>query len=170
VLFSDTVGFIQKLPTTLIAAFRATLEEITEADLLVHVVDSSHVNVNEQIESVEDTLAELDMPDVPRILVMNKTDAVDELPPIDADENYFAEVSISARRKHGLDTLLAAVDRALALQMRLVKLLVPYDRGDLLSELYERTKVTAREDTSEGVRITAQIPLDVYDHFKTYER
>lgn len=170
VLFSDTVGFIQKLPTTLIAAFRATLEEITEADLLIHVVDSSHVNVNEQIESVEDTLAELDMPDVPRILVLNKTDALDELPPIDTDEDYFARVSLSARRKQGLDTLLTAVDRALALQMRLVKLLVPYDRGDLLSELYERTKVTAREDTSDGVRITAQIPLDVYDHFKTYER
>jgi len=170
VLFSDTVGFIQKLPTTLIAAFRATLEEITEADLLIHVVDSSHVNVNEQIESVEDTLAELDMPDVPRILVLNKTDALDELPPIDTDEDYFARVSLSARRKQGLDTLLTAVDRALALQMRLVNLLVPYDRGDLLSELYERTKVTAREDTSDGVRITAQIPLDVYDHFKTYER
>ncbi|MFW5709518.1 MAG: GTPase HflX, partial [Chloroflexota bacterium] len=81
VLLTDTVGFIQKLPTTLIAAFRATLEEITEADLLLHIVDISHPNVCQHIESVEDTLAEIDVPAVPRVLVWNKMDKWSGPPP-----------------------------------------------------------------------------------------
>ncbi|MDQ7034238.1 MAG: GTPase HflX [Anaerolineae bacterium] len=78
VLISDTVGFIQKLPTTLIAAFRATLEEIVEADLILHIVDVSHPSVLSHIETVEDTLAEIDVIDVPRILVWNKMDNWDD--------------------------------------------------------------------------------------------
>ena len=76
-LLTDTVGFIQKLPTTLIAAFRATLEEVIEADLLLHVVDVSHPNAAQHIEAVEDTLAEIDASSMPRILVLNKTDRLD---------------------------------------------------------------------------------------------
>ena len=76
VLFTDTVGFIQKLPTTLVAAFRATLEEITEADLLLHVVDVTHPNARQQAQSVQDTLDELNIHDLPVLTVMNKTDAL----------------------------------------------------------------------------------------------
>src|SRR5690606_21020024 len=77
VLLTDTVGFIQKLPTTLIAAFRATLEEVAAANVIVHVVDASHPNVLQQIEAVEDTLAEIELPPVPRVLVWNKMDLLD---------------------------------------------------------------------------------------------
>src|SRR5258707_3259665 len=111
-LFSDTVGFIQKLPTTLIAAFRATLEEVTEADVLIHVVDVSHPNDRAQIETVEDTLAEIEMPRVPRILALNKVDRLEGKLASSYLErtDYSAVIPISAAKGTRLDHLLAAVE------------------------------------------------------------
>src|SRR5258707_13420882 len=111
-LFSDTVGFIQKLPTTLIAAFRATLEEVLEADILIHVVDVSHPNAEAQIETVEDTLAEIEMPRVPRILALNKIDRLEGKLTSSYLErtDYSAVIPISAAKGTRLDHLLAAVE------------------------------------------------------------
>jgi GTP-binding protein HflX len=91
ILFTDTVGFIQKLPTTLIAAFRATLEEIVEADILLHVVDMSDPHAAANIEAVEDTLAEIDMPRVPRVLVWNKSDRAPTPPTVEVDTRLYSQ-------------------------------------------------------------------------------
>ena len=114
-LISDTVGFIQKLPTTLIAAFRATLEEINDADIILEVADVNHPNVVQHVETVDDTLAEIDVPDVPRILVWNKVDLWDNLPTPQPAEPalYAAQVTVSATKNIGLVRLLEAVEQAL---------------------------------------------------------
>jgi GTPase len=170
VLFTDTVGFIQKLPTTLIAAFRATLEEVSEADLLLHVVDVSHPNVVEHIEAVEDTLAEIDVPPIPRILVCNKSDLMPKglLPQNLEADDYFRQVLISARTKTGLDDLLQAIEDGLSIALKTVTLLLPYERGDLLSHLYEQATVIGQEHIAEGVKVKAQLPNDVYERYKMY--
>ena len=171
VLLTDTVGFIQKLPTTLIAAFRATLEEITEADLLLHVVDVSHPNVCQHIESVEDTLAEIDVPAVPRILVWNKMDLWSGSPPtLPAEsDSYHSHVMISAKDGTGIDELSEAIGEALASQTRLVRLLLPYDRGDLVSYLFETATVQHQEHTRDGVLLQVQMPPEILNRFRDYE-
>jgi len=171
VLMTDTVGFIQKLPTNLIAAFRATLEEITEADLLLHVVDTSHPNVLQHIESVEDTLAELEMPPVPRILVWNKIDQLpnSELPNRIGDEQYIAETPISAQNNIGVDGLLTAIEDVLNSYLRKTKLSIPYQRGDLVSQLFELANVEGQEHTEDGVILTVQLPLSLQERFKQFQ-
>lgn len=171
VLMTDTVGFIQKLPTNLIAAFRATLEEITEADLLLHVVDTSHPNVLQQIESVEDTLAELDMPPVPRILVWNKIDqwAQHALPIRIGQEEYVAEIPTSAQNNVGIENLLVAIENVFNSYMRKTTLLLPYERGDLVSQLFELATVEKQEHTEEGVVLIVQLPPSLQERFKQFQ-
>ena len=171
ILLTDTVGFIQKLPTTLIAAFRATLEEITEATLLLHVVDATHPNVLQHIETVEDTLAEIEMPSVPRILVWNKIDLLPEeatLPAHDSRRNYIAEVMISAEKRTNMDGLLDAVEKGLTATLYRVKLLLPFDRGDLVSFLYDNASVEDNTSVEDGVLLHVQMPATMYVRFKDY--
>jgi GTPase len=170
VLFTDTVGFIQKLPTTLVAAFRATLEEVAEADLLLHVVDISHPNVMQHIESVEDTLAEIDVPSIPRILVYNKIDRLNNADSIATPEtsNYQAEVRVSAKKGTGIDTLFDAVEQVLAASLQRVQILLPYERGDLVSTLYELANVEERENTRDGVLLKAHLPPSLAVRFSEY--
>jgi GTP-binding protein HflX len=171
VVLTDTVGFIQKLPTTLIAAFRATLEEVTEADLLLHVVDTAHPNVLQHIESVEDTLAEIEVPDMPRILVWNKIDQYEQtyLPQRIPGDTYTDEVSVSAQAGYGLDELLQKMEAVLTARLHRVRLLLPYQRGELVSELYDAGSVETQEHTDDGVVLTVQIPFSLYEKFKAYQ-
>ncbi len=170
-LFSDTVGFIQKLPPTLIAAFRATLDEIADADLLLHMVDASHPNALEHIESVEDTLAQLDISDVPTLLVLNKVDLIadaeDQQLQMNADE-YIDVVEVSASKKIGLERLLIAVDEGVSASDIFVDLLIPYDEGQLVSQLFEVAKVERQDHTENGVRIQAQVPQNSLASFQSY--
>jgi GTP-binding protein HflX len=170
-VISDTVGFIQKLPTTLIAAFRATLEEVAEADLLLHVIDVSHPNVAEHFEAVEDTLAEIDIPPIPRILVYNKADqwSGDELPIAAGEADYVASVLVSAVKRTGLEELLQAIDAGLATALRTLKLKLPYDRGDLVSMAYEQATVLERQDREDGVYLVARMPVGLAEHMKEFE-
>lgn len=171
ILISDTVGFIQKLPTTLIAAFRATLEEILEADLILHIVDTSHPSVLSHIETVEDTLAEIDASHVPRILVWNKIDKLEEAPtPLLEDADlYEAEVRVSAKTHEGFDELFEAIAETLAAQLQPLKLLVPYDRGDIVSHLFETARVTNQEHVEEGFLLDVEMPTFLYERYKDYE-
>jgi GTP-binding protein HflX len=165
VLCSDTVGFIQKLPTTLIAAFRATLEEIAESSIILHVADTSHPYVAEQIESVEDTLAELDIPQMPRILVLNKIDllgdAKDFVPSGIRLDDYAAIVPVSAKTGMGLDNLHAQLETILSSSMYYLHVLVPYSRGDLVARLHERGVVLDETHREDGVVLEARLPHDV---------
>lgn len=172
VLLTDTVGFIQKLPTTLIAAFRATLEEVTEADIILHVVDASHPNVLQHIEAVEDTLAELDVPPVPRILVWNKIDLIaeNERPTLDEmEEDYTASTYISALTGKGLEHLLELIEVTVAQSAFHVRFLLPYGRGEIISLLHESSTVESQEHTEDGVIITTQIAPELYERYKEYE-
>lgn len=170
-LLTDTVGFIQKLPTTLIAAFRATLEEITEANLLLHVVDATHPNVLQHIETVEDTLAEIEMPAVPRILVWNKTDLLPEdatLPRREGGQQYIDEVMISAEKQTNLNRLLESLEKGLSATLYHVRLLLPFERGDLVSYLYQNATVEANHSTEDGVVLDVQMPATMYERFKDF--
>lgn len=169
-LLTDTVGFIQKLPTTLIAAFQATLEEIVETDLLLEIVDVAHPNVLEHIETVEDTLAEIDVPPVPRILVWNKLDTWkgDSLPIVPNPEQYVAQVAVSATRRTGLNDLLQAIEDALAAAHYPIQLLIPYQRGDLVSLLHEVATVEEQSHVEEGILLSARVPASLFSRFKDY--
>jgi GTP-binding protein HflX len=171
VLISDTVGFIQKLPTTLIAAFRATLEEILEADLILHVVDTSHPSVLAQIETVEDTLAQIEAEQVPRILVWNKIDKWhDETYPVVEDGlDYVEEVGISALKGEGFEELKQAIADALAAQLKPMRLLLPYDRGDIVSYLFQTGRVIRQEHIEAGIILEVEMPAKIFERYKDYE-
>ncbi len=159
VLLSDTVGFIQKLPVSLVAAFRATLEEIAEADLLLHVVDSSHPRAWEQIEVVEDTLAELEASRIPKLLVLNKTDlGTCEVPPNYPQLGYRDVVCTSAVTGKGLAELREAIDWALSDTLETLTALIPYDQGEWLSSIYEQGVVESENHTAQGVEVTFRVP------------
>ncbi|HLX39279.1 MAG TPA: GTPase HflX, partial [Ktedonobacteraceae bacterium] len=126
-LFTDTVGFIQKLPTKLIAAFRATLEEVTDADLLLEVVDVNHENAIEQSETVNDVLSDLDVADKPRVTALNKVDLLDD--PRDVDITLYPNaVAISALQHSGLEALLEKVAQVLADSMEAVQVMIPFNK------------------------------------------
>lgn len=172
VLVSDTVGFIQKLPTTLVAAFRATLEEIHEADLILHIVDITHPSVLAHIETVEDTLAEIDATEVPRILVWNKIDKWGDdtpPPPVDTKDDYESEVTISAGEKLNLDKLIEAIANVLSRQLREITLLIPYERGDIVSFLFQSARVIEQKHIQEGALMTVELPTALYERYKSYE-
>jgi GTP-binding protein HflX len=158
VLFSDTVGFIQKLPVTLVAAFRATLEEITDADVLLHVVDVSHARAWDQIDVVEDTLAELDATRIPKLLVLNKIDRGDYSDQIDYTAwGYRTAVRTSATQGLGLDELLAAVGEVLVDNLVSISVSVPYAQGEILSLIYTQGIVLEETHTAQGVDIKARV-------------
>jgi GTPase len=168
-LFTDTVGFIQKLPTDIVAAFRATLEEITEADMLLHVVDATHPNAEAQFESVEDTLAELEVDHLPMVVALNK---IDLLPPDDNPLEMFdlpyPMVPVSAVSGKGIEDLLVAIDAAMVRYLQPLTVMLPYKRGDLLSMMYERGQVDGEEHTAEGVIVHGRLPKRLIPYFEPY--
>ncbi|QPC81203.1 GTPase HflX [Phototrophicus methaneseepsis] len=170
VLLTDTVGFIQKLPTTLIAAFRATLEETQEASMLLHMVDISHPNVVAHIDVVEDTLAEIDVPSMPRILVWNKIDrwAGDTPPQFPDSDMYREQVCISARTGEGVPELLEAIERVFAQELVRITLQIPFERGDLVSRLYRIGRVLTQESSAEGMILDVEIPKSAQDRYQDF--
>lgn len=170
VLFTDTVGFIQKLPTDIVAAFRATLEEITEADIVLHVADATHPNMLQQIEAVEDTLAELEVDKLPTVLALNKIDVLAdgkiELPAQYADQ---AVVAISGYTGQGIPKLLHAIEAATEHYMDAITVFLPYKRGDLVSLFHERGQVESEEHTGEGVRIFGRMPQRLLPYFAKFQ-
>lgn len=171
VLLTDTVGFIQKLPTTLIAAFRATLEEITETSLLLHVVDISHPSVAAHIEVVEDTLAEIDVPPVPRILVWNKSDLVEGsgIPQFEDSNMYASQVVVSAVTGEGIDDLLHAIERVFARNLTRMTVHIPFERGDLVARLYDIGRVLNQESVIDGTILDVEIPTAHEAHFVKFQ-
>jgi GTP-binding protein HflX len=168
-LFSDTVGFIQKLPTQLVAAFRATLEEINEADLLVHVVDITHPNAMAQWQSVQETLGEIGASHIPVVTALNK---IDRLPdPAAARQvlvDYADSVAISAITKEGLPDLVTAIESQLFETFIPITVRLPYTEGALISMFHEQGQVVRIENGRGGVLIQGQIPVRLLTRYQPY--
>ncbi|MBU0704625.1 MAG: GTPase HflX [Chloroflexi bacterium] len=171
VLFTDTVGFIQRLPTQLVAAFRATLEEVVEADLLLHVMDVTHPQVVRQSQAVDETLEEIGAASKPTINVLNK---IDRLPGPEAVSSLAAKfpdgVAISALTGEGLGSLLARVGEALEMQMVWLDVLIPYESGDLVALFHRRGLIEREEHTETGTRIAGRIPRGLLARFHEVAR
>ncbi len=155
VLFTDTVGFIKNLPHHLVAAFRATLEEVVEADLLLHVVDASHPNYPEQVEAVNSVLESLDVGGKSTIMVFNKMDRVQDLP-VFQDPNV-PWVAVSAHTGEGLDNLLGAVEDALGKERVRVTFSIPYDKSSLLDTIHQKGQVLHHEHGQDGISLEVEM-------------
>jgi GTP-binding protein HflX len=180
VLVSDTVGLIQKLPTQLVAAFRATLEELQDADLLVHLIDITHKNAPEQAQTVHGLLSELGVGETPVILALNKVDLLLDACDVSADgvlsRSAFAtlqdvtaalpaadataagSVAISAARSWGLDTLLQKIEQELSRNWQDIKLLLPYAASDLAAMVRQHGIVRSESYVAEGVLLDVRLP------------
>ncbi|MBN1888038.1 MAG: GTPase HflX [Thermoflexales bacterium] len=168
-LFTDTVGFIQKLPTQLVAAFRATLEEIVEADMLLHVVDITHPNASEHAQVVSDTLASLETQDLPVLMALNKIDRLDDIETIRAQlPSSPNTLFISAARGVGLSDLLARVEDVLYEQLVPVRVQLPYRMGNLIALLHSQGIVDVEEHTEKTVALSGRIPGRWVSAFKPY--
>jgi GTP-binding protein HflX len=174
VLLTDTVGFIQKLPTQLVAAFRATLEEISEADMLLHVLDITHPNAQEHEQTVKATLQELGVANHPMLTVLNKIDCMEgigegDLEFLAADLNLPQHyIAVSAQQKWGLDTLLTRIERTLARGMALLDAVIPYHRNDLVSLWRQRGVVEYQEFEAEGTHLKGRIPTEFVTEFEQF--
>jgi GTP-binding protein HflX len=169
VLFTDTVGFIQKLPTTLVAAFRATLEEIAEADLILHVVDVTHPNALEQAEAVKQTLAELEIEDIPMVTALNKIDRLGGLEAVSPALTSFPNVvALSALKNQGLPELLARIQTVLQDALTPIDARLPYTEGQLISIFHEQGVVELIEHEEKGVHLKGRVPSRLAARFRPY--
>lgn len=169
VLLTDTVGFIQKLPTQLVAAFRATLEEISEANLLVHVVDISHLNAEAQRRSVLETLELIEAVSIPTLTVYNKTDLVDQVVLAELkNEHRPGALHISAKTGEGIPELLEAISNEVLKKFSRIDALIPYTEGRLISLLHEKGKVESIENLEKGMRVKGLVPKQIEAYFKPY--
>ena len=155
-VLTDTVGFIRKLPHELVAAFRATLEELADADVLLHVVDASHPAMEDHMKAVDDLLAELGVADRPRILALNKIDRLETDPGVIAARE--GAIAISAADGIGIDQLLSAIERALP-PVGSLTLRIPHGEGASLALCYERGRVLARRDMPGHVELDVDLPV-----------
>ncbi|MDZ4159422.1 MAG: GTPase HflX [Anaerolineaceae bacterium] len=168
-LFTDTVGFIQKLPTQLIAAFRATLEEIAEADLLVHIVDITHPNALAQWRAVHETLKEIDACQIPTITALNKIDQLPDPAAAQATLIHFADaIAISAKTGAGLKDLAQEIETKLFEKYLPIVVRLPYRQGQLISLLHEQGLVQRIKHERGGVLIHGQVPGRLLTRFLPY--
>ncbi len=169
-LLSDTVGFIDKLPHQLIKAFRSTLQEVKEANLLLHVVDYSAPDMAEHLRITQETLQELSASHIPVLYVYNKVDKAQATP---EDTGYPRQVDnklfISAKDPAGIDTLLDAIEAALGKGDKEVTLLIPFDQGHIVSLLTRDALILTTEYTSDGTLLTVRGPASVIDRHLAYQ-
>ncbi|WP_405060400.1 GTPase HflX [Kribbella sp. NBC_01505] len=154
---TDTVGFVRHLPHDIVEAFRSTLEEVGDADLMLHVVDGSHPDPLSQIHAVREVLGEINALDVPEIIVINKADAADPLVLATILTREPRAVVVSAKTGEGMDKLRDILEGALPQPHISLDLLLPYDRGDLVSRIHSEGSVEQLEHTADGTRVTARV-------------
>jgi GTP-binding protein HflX len=168
VLMTDTVGFIQKLPADLVAAFRATLEELQEADCIIHVLDASHANMRSQAATVESELGELDVASKPRITVLNKIDLVEQERVPMLVKSYANAVAVSARTGDGLQALGRRMAELVSATYVRVKVRIPYSDAEVV-HLFHRRGVIDREDhRAGGTVIAGRLPKALLTRFQEY--
>jgi len=154
---SDTVGFVRHLPHQLVEAFRSTLEEVAQADLVVHVVDGSHADPEEQVRAVREVLAEVGADALPELLVINKIDAAAEETLLRLKSTWPDAVLGSARTGRGIEDVRAAIEARLPRPAVELSVLVPYDRGDLVARVHQRGEVLATEHGDDGTLLRVRV-------------
>ena len=169
ILLTDTVGFIQKLPHTLVTAFWATLEEVQEADLLLHVVDCSNENYEQQIEAVIEVLKELKAEDKPTLFVFNKADRIAS-PHLREQMMHDREaICISAATGENLDELQQRIEGFFQESQVRLTLLVPFSDGGIITQLHALNAVRETDYVAEGTKLIVSLPLSEKDRFISYE-
>jgi GTP-binding protein HflX len=155
---SDTVGFVRELPHQLVEAFRSTLEEVADSELILHVVDGSDPDPEGQLSAVRAVLTEIEASNVPELVVINKCDAADPFVIDRLKLNEKNVVAVSALTGQGIDELVALIEKQLPKLQFDIKVLIPYEHGDLLGRIYKEGHVDHREDTNDGVLVVGQVP------------
>jgi GTPase len=170
-LFTDTVGFVQRLPTTLVAAFRATLEEVATADLLVHVVDASHPSVHLQIAAVEQVLEEIGAGGLPMVVALNKIDRLPSDMPLHLNgiAATLPKVQVSGLTGAGVDKLLHCISNTLIAQFDALDVLIPYDRGDLVAQFHQFGNIEQEEFEDKGTHLRGHMPNNHSGPFKSFQ-
>ncbi len=169
-ILTDTVGFIRKLPHQLVAAFKATLEELEEADVLLHVVDASHPALEEQMEAVESLLGELELGRRPTVVALNKVDRLEPGAALGALVERFDGVAVSARTGEGMDALVDRIERALRPGVERVTLRIPYRDGTAIAQCYERGRVLSRSDDVDGILLEVELPPRLLGPLEPYRQ
>ncbi|MGV0643448.1 GTPase HflX [Mycolicibacterium sp. XJ2546] len=171
-VLTDTVGFVRHLPTQLVEAFRSTLEEVVDADLLVHVVDGSDGNPLAQInavrEVINEVIAERNLQAVPELLVVNKIDVASDLALAQLRRALPDAVFVSAHTGDGLDRLQSRMAEMITPTDTAVDVTIPYDRGDLVNKLHADGRIDATEHTADGTRIKARVPMPLAASLRAY--
>jgi GTP-binding protein HflX len=174
ILLTDTVGFIQKLPTQLVAAFRATLEEICEADLLLHVLDITHTNASQQTQTVVDTLKELGADKQPMLTVLNKVDLLEGMSEggvgaiaaeLGLPNDY---VAVSALNGWGRKELLQRIEETLGAGMDTIKALIPYRRNDLVALWRQQGVVEEERFEADGTFLAGRVPATLAHELRRF--
>jgi len=169
VLLTDTVGFIQKLPTQLVAAFRATLEEIAQADLILHIVDITHPNVREQVDTVGQTLREIGADQKPVLVALNKIDLLPDPDQVEATTaKYPNAVAVSAVLGQGLDRVLSKIETMLAQQMVDVRVRLPYAASELAALFHKHGVVVHERHGQRTISIEGRVPRSLVHRFEPY--
>jgi GTP-binding protein HflX len=161
ITLSDTVGFVRHLPHQLIDAFKSTLEEVSDSDLIVHVVDGSDPDPLEQFNSVREVLQEIKADNIPEIIAVNKCDRIDDEIMGNLKRIFPEAIFVSAHSGLGIDDLLKAIDDRLPDPSVEMMLTIPYSRGDLLAKVHEDGKVLQTEHNDIGTQIHAFVPAEL---------
>jgi GTPase len=156
--YSDTVGFVRHLPHQLIEAFRSTLEEVGQSDLIVHVVDGSHPDPEQQVRSVHEVLGEIDADKLTELLVVNKIDAADEETQLRLKRIWPHALFVSARTGAGLDDLRIAIESKLPRPAVEMRVLVPYEHGELVAAVHDRGEVLSADHRDTGTELWVRVP------------
>ncbi|HWH33352.1 MAG TPA: GTPase HflX [Egibacteraceae bacterium] len=168
IVLMDTVGFVKKLPTQLVEAFKSTLEEALRADLLLHVVDGSHPEAEAQILAVDRVLAEIGADRLPRLLVLNKADAADPDELRGLERTFPGSLAVSARTGAGVAALLQRVSELLPQSRRVLEAVVPYERSDLVARAHREGEVLKEEHRPEGTYLVANLERDLAEALRAY--
>lgn len=168
ITLTDTVGFIQKLPTTLVEAFNSTLDEIRGADLVLHVVDASSEERARQMAAVDETLEQIGAHAIPRIVVFNKVDMLQESEKALLRSRYPEAVLVSAQTGEGTDDLIKAIERAATASEETLEITVPFSRGDVASLAHERCTVVAESYDEFGTHMTLRVPRELMKTFEAF--
>ena len=165
---SDTVGFVRHLPHQLIEAFRSTLEEVAEADLLLHVVDGSDADPEGQLAAVREVLAEIGADGVPELVVINKSDVADPMTVARLRQREPHSVAVSARTGEGVAEALAVIESELPRPDVEFSVLLPYTRGDLLDRLHRQGEIESTEHTGDGTLVRGRANADLAGELAAY--